>query len=85
MISKKLSHLSVNEQIEHVVSLSTDLQTGFDPIEGGDLEELGSLEGTEKVLLGHGLGRPLLELVQDVAFELPTEWTISNFHDSRAR
>jgi hypothetical protein len=36
--------LSVNEEVEHVVSLSTDLKTGFDPVESGGLEEFGVFE-----------------------------------------
>ena len=36
--------LSMNEKIEHVVSLSTDLETGFDPIDLGGLEELGRFD-----------------------------------------
>jgi hypothetical protein len=40
---KVVQVLSVDKEIEHVVTLSTDLKTGFDPVEIGLLEELGVL------------------------------------------
>ena len=40
---KVVQVLSVNKEIEHVVTLSTDLETGFDPVEIGLLEEFGVL------------------------------------------
>jgi len=36
--------LSVNEEVEHVVTLSADLKTSFDPINRSRLEELGRLD-----------------------------------------
>lgn len=36
--------LAVNEEVEHVVTLSADLETGFDPIDRRRLEELGRLD-----------------------------------------
>ena len=41
--------LSVDQQIEHVVALSADLQPHLHPVQLGGLEELGGLEGTEQV------------------------------------
>lgn len=35
--------LSVNQEVEHIVPLATDLETGFDPVQRGRLEELGVL------------------------------------------
>ena len=43
--------LSVNEEVEHVITLSADLKTGFHPVELGDLEKLRLLEGFEHILL----------------------------------
>jgi hypothetical protein len=40
---KVVQVLSVNKEVEHVVTLSTDLETGFDPVEIGLLEEFGVL------------------------------------------
>jgi hypothetical protein len=40
---KVVQVLSVDQEVEHVVTLSTDLKTGFDPVEIGLLEELGVL------------------------------------------
>lgn len=36
--------LTMNQQIEHVVALTTDLQSSFHPIESGGLEEFGRFE-----------------------------------------
>jgi hypothetical protein len=40
---KVVQVLSVDKEIEHIVTLSTDLKTSFDPVEIGLLEELGVL------------------------------------------
>lgn len=40
---KVVEILSVNQEIEHVVTLSADLETSFDPVEIGLLEEFGVL------------------------------------------
>ena len=39
--------LSVNQQIQHVVALSADLQSHFNPVKSRGLEELGSFERPE--------------------------------------
>ena len=44
---KVVQVLSVDQEVEHVVTLSTNLKTGFDPIEIGLLEELGVLQTSE--------------------------------------
>mmetsp|Transcript_21407 Transcript_21407/g.67173 ORF Transcript_21407/g.67173 Transcript_21407/m.67173 type:complete len:241 (+) Transcript_21407:4296-5018(+) len=38
---------AVDEEVEHVVALSADLEADLDPVELGALEELGRLEGAE--------------------------------------
>ena len=59
--------LTMDQQIEHVVALSADLQPHLHPIQLGGLEELGGLEGTEQV--PGGKEHPANRLVRDV---LPT-------------
>ena len=59
----------MDKQVEHIVSLSADLQPGLDPIEARSLEELGCLELTEEVLLRHRLLRTRMQLVQNVALQ----------------
>ena len=41
--------LTMDKQIEHVVTLTTDLQTDLHPVQLGGLEELGGLEGAEQI------------------------------------
>jgi len=41
--------LSMDEQVQHVVALAQHLQSNFHPIQRGRLEELGRLEGAEKI------------------------------------
>lgn len=41
--------LTMDKQIEHVVALSTNLQTHFHPVQLGGLEELGGFEGAEQI------------------------------------
>ena len=53
---KVVQVLSVDQEVEHVVTLSTDLKTCFDPVEIGLLEELGVLQTSEQVSLDHCLG-----------------------------
>lgn len=61
--------LSVNQQVEHVVTLATNLNTSLDPVKLCRLEELGRFEGSEEVLLVESLGRSVLESVEDIALE----------------
>ena len=53
----------MNKQIQHVVTLSTDLQSNLDPIQIGTLEEFGALKALEKGSLGLGLGWFGMQLV----------------------
>lgn len=41
--------LSVNEQVQHVVALPAHLQPDLHPVQLSGLEELGGLEGAEKI------------------------------------
>lgn len=59
--------LSVDQKVQHVVTLATNLKTSFHPIELGSLEELRLLETAEEVLLVQGFGWSVLECVQDIA------------------
>lgn len=62
--------LSVDEKIQHIVSLSNDLKTSFHPVEVGALEELGVLETSEQVPLGHCLGSLVVKGVENIVLEL---------------
>lgn len=48
--------LAVNEQVQHVVSLSAHLQAHLHPVQLSRLEELGGFEGTEQVPVGEDRG-----------------------------
>jgi hypothetical protein len=52
------TNLPVDKQIQHVVSLSANLQSGLDPIQPRRLEEFCTLQLPEKVLFGHGFLGP---------------------------
>lgn len=41
---KVVQVLPVDEEVEHVVALATDLESGLDPVERRRLEELGRLD-----------------------------------------
>lgn len=40
---------SVNEQVEHVIALTTDLETHLHPVKGCCLKELGGFERSEQI------------------------------------
>lgn len=61
--------LSVNQQIEHVVSLATDLQTGFDPVDRRRLEELRRFERAEEITFLLRFRRPVFQRIQNVILE----------------
>ena len=56
----------MNEQVQHVVALTADLQTCLHPVEPCGLEELRRLQLTEQILLRHRLLRSRLQLVEDI-------------------
>jgi hypothetical protein len=62
-------YLAVDKQIQHVITLPANLQSSFNPVQLGNLEEFSGLELAEKTLLVHGLGRAMLEFIENVAFE----------------
>lgn len=39
----------MDEKIEHIVALTTDLETGLNPIQGGGLKEFCGLKGTKQI------------------------------------
>ena len=61
--------LSVDDEVQHVVALATDLQTRLDPIDFSRLEELRCLEGAEEAALVEGLRGAVVKFVQHIAFE----------------
>ena len=60
---------AVNQQIQHVVTLSTDLKSDLDPIQGCRLEKFGGLEGSEQVPLLLRFGWSVMQSVQDIVLE----------------
>jgi hypothetical protein len=60
--------LSMNQEIEHVVTLTTDLKSCFYPIEFSHLEELCVGESFEEWTLVLGLGRSMMQLIQNPTF-----------------
>ena len=62
-------HLILPFLLSFLNYLTTDLQPGFDPVEGRRLEELGGLEGAEEIALLLRLGRFVLQRVEDVILE----------------
>lgn len=61
--------LAVDEQVEHVVALTADLQPRLHPVELRRLEELGGLEGAEQIALLLGLRGSVFQCIQHIAFE----------------
>ena len=61
--------LAMDQEVEHVVALSTHLQAGLDPVELRRLKVLGGLERAEEVLFRERLGRAVVEVVEHVALE----------------
>ena len=62
-------YLAMDKQIQHIITLPANLQPCFNPIQLGDLEKLSGLELAKKALLVHGLGRTMLEFIEDIALE----------------
>lgn len=61
--------LAVDEQVEHVVPLTADLQPHLNPVQLGALEELGRFEGLEEVFFVLGRLGPTVELVENPRLE----------------
>jgi len=61
--------LPVNQQVEHIVPLTADLQAGLNPVELGVLEKLGGRQTLKQRPLLHRLRRPLVQLVGHPALE----------------
>lgn len=66
--------LSVNQEVQHVVTLSADLEPHLNPVQLCGLEEFGGLEGTEKVPVDrrtHKKKSPLENICKDIVFFPP--------------
>ena len=61
--------LAMDEEIQHIVSLSTNLQASLNPIKLGKLEEFGLLKRAEQVSLVLSLGALMVQTVQDPALQ----------------
>lgn len=61
--------LAMDQKVQHVVTLTTDLKTHFYPVQCGRLEELGGLEGPEQVALLLSFGWAVFESVEHVVLQ----------------
>ena len=61
--------LSMNQQVQHIVPLSANLDTGLDPVQFRVLEEFGALESFEQTPLLLSLGPLVMKTVQNPALE----------------
>ena len=61
--------LSMNQQVQHIVPLSANLDTGLDPVEFRILEEFGALESFEQAPLLLRLGPLVVKTIQNPALE----------------
>ena len=59
----------MDEKVQHIVTLTADLKTGFDPVKLRGLEELRGLELAEQILFRHRLLGPRLQVIQDETFQ----------------
>lgn len=59
--------LPVNQQVQHIVALSTDVQTSLDPVKFGQLEELCCLKSFEQVSFVLRLGVLVMKRIQNPA------------------
>jgi hypothetical protein len=66
---KVIQILTMNQKIQHIVTLSANLQTSFNPVKFSGLEEFSSFQLSEKVSLVLGLLRSTLQSVENVAFQ----------------
>ena len=57
--------LAVDQQVEHVIALSTDLEASLYPIKLCQLEELSLLESAEQIALVLCLGSFVVQAVED--------------------
>ena len=62
---KVIQVLSVNQQVEHVVALTDDLESSLNPIKLSELEELGLCESLEKGSLTLRLWGMMIQLIEN--------------------
>ena len=58
----------MDKQVQHVVTLSADMKTCFNPVKFGELEEFGGLECFEQVSFILGLGFLVMEGIKNPTF-----------------
>jgi len=61
--------LPVDEQVQHVVTLAADLESGFNPIKLSQLKEFSSLKRLEEVAFVLSFRSTMVQGVQDPAFK----------------
>ena len=60
-----LELFAVYEQVEHIVSLTTDLQSRLNPVQFGALEKLGGFQALEQIVFRLGFVGLRVQLIQD--------------------
>ena len=60
---------SMNQQIQHVITLSTYLKAHFDPIQSSRLEKFGGFERSEQISFLLRLWRSVMQSVQNIIFQ----------------
>ena len=66
---KEVKVLAVDQKVEHVVTLATDLKASLNPIELRKLEELSLLESSEQVSLVLCLRALMVQTIEDPALQ----------------
>ena len=66
---KEVEVLAMDQKVEHVVTLATDLKASLNPIELRKLEELGLLESSEQVSLVLCLRALMVQTIEDPALQ----------------
>ena len=61
--------LSVDEKVQHVVTLSASLQASLNPVQSCRLEKFGCFEWTEQISLLLGFRRTMLECIENKIFQ----------------
>ena len=62
-------NLAMDQQVEHVVTLSADLEPSLNPVQLGCLNEFSGLRLTEKIFLRHGFLGLRVKFIEDKAFD----------------
>ena len=61
--------LPMDQEVQHVVPLTANLEADLDPIQSRGLEEFSGLERSEQVPLFLRLWRPVMQSIEDIVFQ----------------